>query len=365
MARKMHAAVVEQFGKPLAFRQVDIPSPGPGQILVKTEACGVCHTDLHAANGDWPVKPTPPFIPGHEAIGLVAAVGAGVTIVREGDRVGVPWLYSACGHCEHCLSAWETVCAKAEFGGYTKNGGFAEYLIAVPNYVAHIPANLAPKQAAPLICAGVTTYKGIKETKTKAGDWLVVSGAGGLGHLAIQYAKIMGLQVCAVDIDDGKLALARKLGADLVVNAKHADADEVVKKGTNGGAHGVLITAPSLSAFKQGVGMTRKRGTCVLVGLPPGDFPVPLFDVVANCITIRGSFVGTREDMAETLAFAAEGKVKADIELQPLSAINTIFNRLERGDVAGRVVLDFIGAEARDQNPNVSLTTMAEAATAG
>jgi propanol-preferring alcohol dehydrogenase len=256
--------------------------------------------------------------------------------------VGVPWLYSACGHCEYCLTAWETVCAEAKYGGYTQNGGFAEYLLADPNYVAHIPAGLDPKQAAPLICAGITTYKGIKETQTKAGDWVVISGAGGLGHLAIQYAKIMGLQVCAVDIDDDKLKLATKLGADLVVNAKHPGAVEAVTKGTNGGAQGVLITAPSLPAFKQGVAMTRKRGTCVLVGLPPGDFPLPLFDVVANCITIRGSFVGNREDMAEALAFAAQGRVKADIELQPLASINDVFRRLKEGKVAGRIVLDFV-----------------------
>jgi propanol-preferring alcohol dehydrogenase len=338
---KMHAAVVEHFGKPLVLQEWDIPTPGPGQILVKTEACGVCHTDLHAAKGDWPLKPSLPFIPGHEAIGLVVALGAGVTIVKEGDRVGVPWLYSACGHCEYCLSAWETVCAEAQFGGYTKNGGFAEYILADPNYVAHIPAGLSAQEAAPIICAGITTYKGIKETQAKPGEWIAISGAGGLGHLAIQYAKAMGLQVCAVDIDDGKLAHATSLGADFVVNAKTGDPAAAVKKGTDGGAHGVLITAPSLSAFKQGVGMTRKRGTCVLVGLPPGEFPVPLFDVVANCITVRGSFVGTRKDMAETLAFAADGKVKADIELQPLSAINRIFNRLEHGDVPSRVVLDF------------------------
>jgi len=340
---KMHVAVVEHFGKPLVLQEWDIPTPGPGQILVKTEACGVCHTDLHAAKGDWPVKPSLPFIPGHEAIGLVVALGADVTIVKEGDRVGVPWLYSACGHCEYCLSAWETVCADAQFGGYTKNGGFAEYILADPNYVAHIPAGLSAREAAPIICAGITTYKGIKETQAKPGEWIAISGAGGLGHLAIQYAKAMGLQVCAVDIDDGKLAHAKKLGADFVVNAKTGDPAAAVKKGTDGGAHGVLITAPSLSAFKQGVGMTRKRGTCVLVGLPPGEFPVPLFDVVANCITVRGSFVGTRKDMAETLAFAAEGKVKADIELQPLSAINRVFNRLEHGDVPSRVVLDFAG----------------------
>ena len=341
MGHQMHAAMVEQFGKPLLLKELDIPSVGPGQILIKTEACGVCHTDLHAAHGDWPVKPTLPFIPGHEGIGIVIAVSSGVKAVKEGDRVGVPWLYSACGHCEYCLSAWETVCPDAQFGGYTKNGGFAEYILADPNYVAHIPAGLAASEAAPIICAGITTYKGIKETGAKPGDWIAISGAGGLGHLAIQYAKVMGLHVCAIDISDGKLAHAKRLGADFTFNAKTGDPAAAVKKMTGGGAHGVLITAPSLSAFKQGVGMTRKRGTCVLVGLPPGEFPVPLFDVVANCITIRGSFVGTRKDMAEALAFAAEGKVKADIELQPLSAINNIFERLEKGDVPSRVVIEF------------------------
>ena len=341
MIRKMHAAVVEQFGKPLVLRECDVPTPGPGQIVVKTLACGVCHTDLHGARGDWPLKPKLPFIPGHEGIGIVSAVGPGVTIVKEGDRVGVPWLYSACGHCEYCLSAWETVCPDAQFGGYTRNGGFSEYILADPNYVAHIPAGLSAPEAAPLICAGITTYKGVKETGARSGEWIAISGVGGLGHLAVQYAKVMGLRVCAVDVDDGKLAHAKRLGAELLINAKTDDPSAAVKKGTDGGAHGVLITAPSLGAFKQGVGMTRRRGTCVLVGLPPGDFPVPLFDVVASCITIRGSFVGTRQDMAESLAFAAEGKVKADIERQPLSAINQIFERLQRGDVASRVVLDF------------------------
>ena len=341
MALKMQAAVVTQFGQPLVLQEWDIPTPLAGQILVKTEACGVCHTDLHAATGEWPAKPTLPFIPGHEGIGIVVGLGAGVTAVKEGDRVGVPWLYSACGHCEYCLSAWETVCAKAEFGGYTKNGGFAEYIIADPNYVAHVPAHLAANEAAPIICAGITTYKGIKEANVRPGQWMAISGVGGLGHLAIQYAKAMGLKVCAVDIDEGKLAHAKRLGADLTINAKTTDPATELKKEIGGGAHGVLITAPSLPAFHQGIAMTRKHGTCVLVGLPPGDFPVPLFDVVANCITIRGSFVGTRQDMAEALAFAAEGKVKADNELQPLSAINQIFERLKHGDVPSRVVIDF------------------------
>ncbi len=341
MTHKMQVAQVEQFGQSLVLKELDIPTPGPGQILVKTEACGVCHTDLHARDGDWPLKPALPFTPGHEGIGIVVALGEGVTAVKQGDRVGVPWLYSACGHCEFCLAAKETVCAEAQFGGYTKNGGFAEYIIADPNYVAHIPAGLSAVDAAPLICAGITTYKGIKETQAKPGEWIVISGIGGLGHLGVQYAKALGLHVCAVDIDDGKLDHAKRLGADAVVNAKHGDPIAAVVKATGGGAHGVLITAPSLPAFKQGVGMTRKWGTCVLVGIPPGEFPMPLFDVVANCITVRGSFVGTRRDMAEALAFAAEGKVKADIELQPLSAINTVFERLARGEVPSRVVIDF------------------------
>ncbi len=340
---RMHAAVVEQFGQPLQLREREIPSPGAQQVLVKTEACGVCHTDLHAARGDWPVKPTLPFIPGHEGIGVVAAVGAGVTLVKEGDRVGVPWLYSACGHCEYCLAAWETVCPEAQFGGYTKDGGFADYILADPRYVAHIPAALSARAAAPIICAGVTTYKGIKETAARPGEWMVVSGVGGLGHLAIQYARAMGLHVCAVDIDAGKLAHATRLGADAVVDASAGDPAEAVSALTGGGAHGVLITAPSLGAFTQGLAMTRRRGTCVLVGLPPGHFPVPLFDVVARCITVRGSFVGTRKDMAEALAFAADGRVTAEIELQPLASINSVLQRLEKGEVASRVVIDFAG----------------------
>lgn len=340
MTLKMQAAQVEQFGQPLVLKELDVPTPGPGLILVRTEACGVCHTDLHAAHGDWPLKPALPFTPGHEGIGIVVALGAGVSAVKEGDRVGVPWLYSACGHCEFCLAAQEPVCAEAQFGGYTRNGGFAGFIVADPNYVAHIPAGLGARDAAPLICAGITSYKGLKVTQARPGEWVVVSGVGGLGHLGVQYAKAMGLQVCAVDIDPGKLAHATRLGADAVVDAARDDPVAAVRRITGGGAHGVLITAPSLPAFKQGVGMTRKHGTCVLVGIPPGDFPTPLFDVVANCITVRGSFVGNRRDMAEALAFAAAGKVRADIELQPLSAINSVFERLARGAVPSRVVLD-------------------------
>ena len=204
MIKTMKAAVVHEFGKPLTIEEVPVPVAGPGQILVKIAATGVCHTDLHAAEGDWPVKPKPPFIPGHEGVGHVVAVGPGVRHVKEGDRVGVPWLYTACGHCKHCLGGWETLCEQQQNTGYSVNGGFAEYVVADPDYVGHLPANVRFVDIAPILCAGVTVYKGLKVTDTKPGDWVVISGIGGLGHLAVQYAKAMGLNVLAVDVDDAQ-----------------------------------------------------------------------------------------------------------------------------------------------------------------
>ena len=212
MVETMKAAVVHEYGKPLAIEEVPVPEVRPGRILVKVEACGVCHTDLHAAEGDWPVKPPLPFIPGHEGAGTVAKVGPGVTSVKEGDRVGVPWLHTACGHCEYCMTGWETLCDGQQNTGYSVNGGFAEYVLADPDYVGHLPDGLDFAAAAPVLCAGITVYKGLKMTDTKPGDWVVVSGIGGLGHMAVQYAKAMGLHVIAVDISPEKLDLARSLG---------------------------------------------------------------------------------------------------------------------------------------------------------
>lgn len=338
MTQMMKAAVVHAFHEPLTIEEVPVPEPGPGQILVKVAASGVCHTDLHAALGDWPVKPTLPFIPGHEGVGYVAAVGSGVTLVREGDRVGVPWLHSACGTCEYCLTGWETLCPYQQNTGYSVNGGYADYVLAPAAYVGHLPASVDFTEIAPILCAGVTTYKGLKETEARPGEWVVISGVGGLGHIAVQYAKVMGLHVAAVDVADDKLTLARELGAELTINAMKDDPATVVQKQI-GGAHGVLITAVSPVAFRQGIDMLRRGGTCVLNGLPPGDFPTPIFDVVLKRLTIRGSIVGTRKDLQEALDFAGEGKVKAIIETQPIESINTIFDRLLKGQVQGRVVL--------------------------
>jgi propanol-preferring alcohol dehydrogenase len=338
MAKTMKAAVVREFKMPLSIDEVPVPEVGPGQILVKIEASGVCHTDLHAVDGDWPVKPSPPFIPGHEGVGSVAAVGAGVTAVKEGDRVGVPWLHTACGHCSHCLTAWETLCDNQKNTGYSVNGGFAEYVLADPNYVGHLPDGLDWYTAAPILCAGVTVYKGLKETDTKPGDTVVISGIGGLGHIAVQYAKAMGLNVIAVDIFDDKLALAREMGAAATINAKTTDPVAEVKA-LCGGAQGVLVTAVSPHAFSQALGMLAKRGTMTLIGLPPGSFELDIFNTVLMRKTIRGSIVGTRMDLAECLQFAGDGKIRVHYSVEPLEAINDIFSRMRESRIDGRVVM--------------------------
>ncbi|NKL57632.1 alcohol dehydrogenase AdhP [Rhizobium leguminosarum bv. viciae] len=339
----MKAAVVREFGKPLTIECMPVPVPGPGEILVNVVACGVCHTDLHAADGDWPVKPTPPFIPGHEAAGIVAALGPGVTEFKEGDAVGVAWLHDACLRCEYCETGWETLCEHQHNTGYSCNGGFAEYVIASAAFAARLPQNVNFAEIAPILCAGVTTYKGLKETEARPGEWVAISGVGGLGHVAIQYAKAMGLKVIALDVAAGKLDLARQVGADLALNALSEDTIEKVLKVTSGGAHGVLVTAVSPPAFSQALSMVRRKGTVSLVGLPPGNFPMPIFDVVLKRITVRGSIVGTRRDLDEALAFATEGRVRAEIAKAPLGDVNDIFAGLKAGTIEGRMVLDIAG----------------------
>lgn len=299
---------------------------------------------MHAADGDWPVKPALPFIPGHEGVGYVAAVGHGVRLVKEGDRVGVPWLHTACGHCEHCITGWETLCDAQQMTEYTVNGGYAEYVLADPGYVGQLPPGIGFSEIAPILSAGVTVYKGLKALDCRAGDWVAVSGIGGLGHVAVQYAKAMGFHVIAVDVDDTKLALASRLGADMLINPKTTDPAEEVQRSLRG-AHGVLVTAASRPAFAQGLAMLHKRGTMSLVGLPPRDFPLPIFDVVLNAKTVRGSIVGTRKDLQEALAFAGEGKVRTVFEERALEDVNTALDRLRAGNVDGRIVMR-VGAES-------------------
>jgi len=341
MTKTMKAAVVREFGEPLSLEQIPIPTPGPGEVLVKIRATGVCHTDFHAAEGDWPVKPGRPFVPGHEGAGVVAALGSGVKNLKEGDPVGLAWLHDACGACEYCITGWETLCESQRCGGYSVNGSFAEYALGSAAYVARLPDRVDFAAMAPILCAGVTTYKGIKETEARPGEWIAISGIGGLGHVAIQYARAMGLHVAALDVTEDKLALARSLGAEIAIDATQPDAAAQIVKLTGGGAHGVLVTAVSRSAFAQALQLVRRKGTVSLVGLPPGDFATPIFDVVLKRITLRGSIVGTRKDLAEAIQFAAEGKVKAHIHKAKLEDINHVFAEMKAGRIDGRVVVDF------------------------
>ena len=340
LPKKMKAAVVRKFGQPLVIEDRPVPRPGRGQAVVKVVASGVCHTDLHAADGDWPAKPKPPFVPGHEAVGFVVAVGADVNHVTEGDRVGVPWLHGACGICDHCLTGWETLCREQECTGYTVDGGFAEYVLAQASHVGHIPDVLDFALAAPILCAGVTTYKGLKVADAKPGDRVAIVGVGGLGHVAVQYARAMGLRVVAVDVADDKLRLAKSLGAELTIDSSKEDAPAILQE-RFGGVDAALVTAVSTASFRQAIDMLRRGGTCSLVGLPPGEFATPIFDVVLKGLTIRGSIVGTRMDLKESLRFAAEGAVRPTVEIRKLEEINDVFERLKHGQVNGRVVLDF------------------------
>ncbi|ADU49539.1 Alcohol dehydrogenase GroES domain protein [Intrasporangium calvum DSM 43043] len=336
----MQAAVVHAFGEDLSIDTVTIPTPGPGQALVKLVTSGVCHTDLHAAQGDWPVKPNPPFIPGHEGVGEVVALGDGVTNLHVGQLVGNAWLFSACGECEYCNTGWETLCEKQQNGGYSIDGSFGQYMLVDARYAAIIPEGADPVEVAPVLCAGVTVYKGLKMTETKPGQWVVISGIGGLGHVAVQYARAMGMRVAAVDIADDKLALAKQHGAEVVVNALEGDPGEAILAQT-GGAHGVLVTAVHPSAFGQAIHMTRRGGTIVFNGLPAGDFPASIFEIVLKGLTVRGSIVGTRQDMTEALDFYARGLIHPTVATRELGDINAVFDEMKHGKIDGRVVIQY------------------------
>jgi propanol-preferring alcohol dehydrogenase len=331
------AAVVHAFTKPLVVEQVARLALEPGQIRIEVEASGLCHTDIHAAHGDWPVKPSPPFVPGHESVGIVCELGPGVTEVSLGDRVALPWLGYACGVCDFCVSGRETLCLELKNMGYSIDGGFGEYATAYARYVVRVPEGVDPFDAAPLTCAGVTTYKAVKVAGTRSSDLVAVFGVGGLGHLAIQYAAIAGGRVVAVDLHDEKLELARELGAEFTVNAAEEDPVAAIQK--LGGANQAIALAVSPKAFEQAYGSLRRGGTLVFVALPAdNDVTVPIFETVLNGITIVGSIVGTRTDLREVFALHAAGRTKVIRETRPLDEVNEAIADVEAGHVAARVV---------------------------
>ena len=335
----MRAAVVNRFREPLVIEDRPVPEPGPGQIRVHIEASGVCHTDIHAARGDWPVKPALPLVPGHEGVGLVDALGEGVTRVSIGQRVAIPWLGGADGTCEFCVKGLETYCVNPTFTGYTVDGGYRDYSIANADYVGLVPEGIDPLEAAPLSCAGVTTYKAVKAAQVGPSDLVGVVGIGGLGHLGLQYARIAGAFTVAIDVDDAKLDLAKELGADHIINAARQDVVEEMQK--LGGADAIVSTAATPKPLADALASLRPTGRLVLVGLPEENvFPLPIFQTVLRGIQVIGSLVGTREDLAEVFQLHVGGRTRVVLERRQLEQVNECFADVLAGSVPARLVLD-------------------------
>ncbi|HET7433012.1 MAG TPA: alcohol dehydrogenase AdhP [Nocardioides sp.] len=338
----MKAAVVTDFTQPLEVQDRPVPTPGSGEVLVRLEASGLCHTDIHAAHGDWPVKPAPPFVPGHEGVGIIEAVGQGVEHRTVGERVALPWLGHACGHCDYCIKGWETLCESQQNTGYSRDGSFAEYAVADAAYVVPVPAGVAPRDAAPLTCAGVTTYKAVKVAEIQPTERVAIFGVGGLGHLAVQYARIVGGTVIAVDVEEAKLDLAVALGADHVVNARETDPVAAIE--SLGGCDVAIVLAVIPSVFEQAFASLRRGGRLVCVGLPPetdGPMALPIFPTVLKGIRVIGSIVGTRQDLAEVFALHAQGRTRVVAETRKLDEVNEAIDEVLTGRATARLVFEF------------------------
>jgi len=335
----MRAAVVTAYDQPVQVQEVPVPVPGDGQVLVKIEASGLCHTDIHAAHGDWPLPPPLPLVPGHEGVGIVEALGAGVTNMKKGQRVAIPWLGWACGDCEHCRSGWETYCPQGRYTGYFTSGCHAEYALASAGFVARVPDGVDVLDAAPLTCAGVTTFKAVKVSGAQPGDLVAVFGVGGLGHLAVQYAQLAGATVVAIDRQDNRLELAEKLGAARIINSASEEPAAAVQ--ALGGARVVIVTSSGLDSYQQALGSLKRRGTLVAVGAPKDNvLQLPIFQTIVMGWNIIPSMVGTRVELAEVLALHAAGRTTVVRETRPLTEVNQAMADVEAGRVEGRLVLD-------------------------
>lgn len=312
-----------------------------GEALVQTEFCGVCHTDLHVKNADF--GDVTGIVLGHEGVGKVIEIGEGVDNLKVGDRVSIAWMYESCGHCEYCTTGRETLCRDVKNAGYTVDGAMAEQVIVAAEYTVKVPENLDPAAASSVTCAGVTTYKAVKVSNIRPGQWIGVFGIGGLGNLAVQYAKnVFGAKVVAFDISDEKLAFAKELGADAIVNSLNEDPVEKAKELTNGkGLDATVITAVAKTPFNQAIDVVKAGARVVAVGLPVDKMDLDIPRLVLDGIEVVGSLVGTRQDLTEAFQFAAEGKVVPKVELRQLEEINEIFDEMEAGTITGRMVIDF------------------------
>jgi propanol-preferring alcohol dehydrogenase len=347
----MKAAVVRSVDRPLEIEDLPIPEPAAGQVLVRIETCGLCHTDIHAARGEWPVKPAPPFIPGHEGVGVIERLGDGPMYGLEpGMRVALPWLGYACGVCRYCNSGRETLCLEQKNMGYALNGGFAEYALGYARHVVRVPDGIASADASPLTCAGVTTYKAVKDSGATSSSVVAVFGTGGLGHLAVQYARITGASVIAVDINDARLQSARAVGAEHLINPLHEDPIAAIQR--LGGADAAISTAVSPQAFEQAYGSLARGGKLVFVGLPADNhIQLPIFETVLGGLDIHGSIVGTRHDLEEVFELHRRGLTRLQYAERSLEDVNTSIEQVLDGSApAPRLVLRMSGAGAAADN---------------
>lgn len=336
----MKAVVVNQDSTGVEVVEHDMPTIGHGEALVKVDCCGVCHTDLHVAHGDFGAVPG--RILGHEGIGVVEEIGEGVTSLKIGDRVSIAWFFEGCGHCEYCTTGRETLCRSVKNAGYSVDGGMSEYAVVTADYAVKVPDGLDSAQASSITCAGVTTYKAIKEAGAAPGQWIAVYGAGGLGNLAVQYAKkVFNAQVVAIDINDDKLELAKEVGADIIINGKNVEDVGAYIQEKTGGCHGVVVTAVSKVAFNQAIDSVRAGGTVVAVGLPSEYMELSIVKTVLDGIRVVGSLVGTRKDLEEAFAFGAQGLVVPVVEKVSVDEAPKVFEEMEKGTIQGRKVLDF------------------------
>ena len=311
-----------------------------GEALVDIEYCGVCHTDLHVAHGDF--GKVPGRVLGHEGIGIVKEIAPDVKNLKVGDRVSVAWFFEGCGACEYCTTGRETLCRTVKNAGYSVDGGMAEQCIVTADYAVKVPEGLDPAQASSITCAGVTTYKAIKEALLQPGQWTVIFGAGGLGNLAVQYAKkVFNAHVVAVDINNDKLALAKEVGADIVINGHEVEDVAALIQEKTGGAHSAVVTAVSKVAFNQAVDSVRAGGRVVAVGLPSEMMDLSIVKTGLDGIQVIGSLVGTRKDLEEAFQFGAEGLVAPVVQKRPVSDAVDVFDEMEAGTIQGRMVLDF------------------------
>ena len=334
MAR-MRAVQVAKAGGALELVEREVPAPGAGQVRLRVEACGICHSDAMVKAGAFPGLAFP-RVPGHEIAGTVDAVGAGVTAWNPGDRVGVGWHGGHCFQCVACRKGWFINCERARITGISFDGGYAEYVVVPQEAVARMPRELAFTEAAPLLCAGITTFNALRNSGARAGDTVAVQGIGGLGHLAIQYAARMGFRTVALSHGADKEGLARQLGAHAYVDTQRTTAAEGLTK--LGGADLVLATAPHAEAIASTVGGLKPRGKLLVVAAPFEPLQVSAFALLSGK-TVAGWPSGSAIDSEETLAFSALTGVRPRVELFPLEQAEEAFAKMLQNRVRFRAVL--------------------------